>query len=78
MAMPVCVRLSVWQPKAPRGCATIVRRKFDRYLRNNPSDVDLRRKAYVAVAAKLARVAHGLIKTESDYRPFFEEAIPGG
>lgn len=37
------------------------RRKFDRYLRNHPSDVDLRRKAYVAVAAKLARVAHGLI-----------------
>ena len=54
------------------------RRKFERYVRNRPSDVDLRRKAYVAVAAKLARVAHGLIKTESDYRPFFEEAIPGG
>jgi transposase len=54
------------------------RRKFERYVRNHPSDVDLRRKAYVAVAAKLARVAHGLIKTESDYRPFFEEAIPGG
>lgn len=54
------------------------RRKFDRYLRINPSDVDLRRKAYVAVAAKLARVAHGLVKTDTDYRPFFEEALPGG
>jgi Transposase IS116/IS110/IS902 family len=54
------------------------RRKFDRYLRTNPRDADLRRKAYVAVAAKLARVAHGLVKTGTDYRPFFEEAIPGG
>jgi transposase len=54
------------------------RRKFDRYLRTNPGDVDLRRKAYVAVAAKLARVAHGLVKTGTDYRPFFEEALPGG
>jgi transposase len=54
------------------------RRKFDRYLRTNPGDVDLRRKAYVAVAAKLARVVHGLVKTGTDYRPFFEEAIPGG
>ena len=54
------------------------RRKFDRYLRSNPGDVDLRRKAYVAVAAKLARVVHGLVKTGTDYRPFFEEAIPGG
>jgi transposase len=54
------------------------RRKFDRYLRTNPHDADLRRKAYVAVAAKVARVAHGLVKTGTDYRPFFEEAIPGG
>ena len=54
------------------------RRKFDRYLRVNPRDADLRRKAYVAVAAKLARVAHGLVKTGTDYRPFFEEALPGG
>ncbi len=54
------------------------RRKFDRYLRVNPSDADLRRKAYVAVAAKLARGAHDLVKTGTDYRPFFEEALPGG
>ena len=53
------------------------RRKFDRYLRVNPRDADLRRKAYIAVAAKLARVDHGLVKTGTDYRPFFEEAITG-
>lgn len=55
-----------------------LRRKFDRYVRANPLDADLRRKAYSAVAAKLARIVYGLIKNETDYRPFFEEAIPGG
>jgi len=55
-----------------------LRRKFDRYVRANPLDADLRRKAYSAVAAKLARIVYGLIKSGTDYRPFFEEAIPGG
>jgi transposase len=55
-----------------------LRRKFDRYVRTNPLDADLRRKAYSAVAAKLARIVFGLIKNGTDYRPFFEEAIPGG
>ncbi len=36
------------------------------------------RAAMTAIAAKLARVAHALIKTQSDYRPFFEAAIPSG
>ena len=48
------------------------RRKFEHYVRGNPLDADLRRKAYTAVAAKLARVIFGLIKNGSDYRPFFE------
>lgn len=48
------------------------RRKFDNYVRANPLDADLRRKAYTAVAAKLARVIFGLIKHQVDYRPFFE------
>lgn len=48
------------------------RRKFDHYVRGNPLDADLRRKAYTAVAAKLARVIFGLIKNGTDYRPFFE------
>jgi transposase len=55
-----------------------LRRKFDRYVRANPLDADLRRKGYSAVAAKLARIVYGLIKNGTDYRPFFEEAIPGG
>jgi hypothetical protein len=55
-----------------------LRRKFDRYVDSNPLDADLRRKAYSAVAAKLARIVYGLIKNGTDYRPFFEDAIPGG
>lgn len=52
--------------------------KFDRYIRHNPQDPDLKRKAYCAVAAKMARVVHGLIKNGTDYRPYHEEAIPSG
>jgi len=55
-----------------------LRSKFDRYVQANPLDADLRRKAYAAVAAKLARIVFGLIKHETDYRPFFEDALPGG
>ena len=51
-------------------------RKFDHYIRANTIDLDLRRTAYSAVAAKLARIVYGLIKSETDYRRFFEEAIP--
>jgi transposase len=51
------------------------RRKFDHYVRGNPLDADLRRKAYTAVAAKLARVIFGLIKNGTDYRPFFEHGF---
>jgi hypothetical protein len=55
-----------------------LRRKFDRYVESNPLDADLRRNAYSAVAAQLARIVYGLIKNGTDYRPFFEDAIPGG
>ena len=36
------------------------------------------RKAYIAVAAKMARVVYGIIKTGTDYRRFPEATIPGG
>ncbi len=51
------------------------RKKFDDYVRSNPKDADLKRKAYTAVAAKMARVVYGLIKTSSDYRHFMPEAV---
>ena len=53
------------------------RRKFQRYVRRDPDDPDLKRKAYTAVAAKMARVAHSLIKHNADYRGYHEVAIPG-
>lgn len=34
----------------------------------------VRRKAYTAVAAKIARTAHAVIKSGKPYRPFFEGA----
>ena len=54
------------------------RKKYDDYIRSNPLDADLKRKAYTAVAAKVARVAFGLLKTETDYRHFLQEAMPAG
>ena len=54
------------------------RYKYERYIKTDATNPDRKRKAYTAVAAKIARVAHGLIKYESDYRPYFEEAIPSG
>jgi len=47
------------------------RDKFVRYIARDPFNRDLRRKALTAVAAKMARVAHALIKHGTDYRPFY-------
>ena len=52
--------------------------KFQDYIRRDPLNPDLRRKAYTAVAAKMARVVYGIIKTGTDYRRFPEAALPGG
>ena len=51
--------------------------KFERYIRRDPDDADLKRKAYTAVAVKMARVAHSLIKRNTDYRGYHEVADPG-
>jgi len=54
------------------------RAKFERYMRTDPGNVDRKRKAYVAVAAKIARVAYALIRSGADYRCFPEVAVPSG
>jgi transposase len=74
------LRTALWMAaqSAVRMRQNSLRRKFDRYVQANPLDADLRRKAYAAVAAKLGRIVFGLIKHETDYRPFFEDALPGG
>jgi len=48
------------------------RHKYERYIRLNGSDSDNKRKAYTAVATKLARVAHAVVKKNVDYRGYFE------
>ena len=48
------------------------RYKYERYIRKDPNNADLKRKARVAVASKMARVAHALVKQDIDYRGFYE------
>jgi hypothetical protein len=53
-------------------------KKFCDYTRHDPSNSDLRRKAYTAVAAKMARVVYAILKAGTDYRRFPEVTMPGG
>jgi transposase len=53
-------------------------RKFENYIRRDRLNADLRRKAFTAVAAKMARVAYAIIKSETDYRRFEEAVVAGG
>ncbi len=54
------------------------RRKFEDYVRPDPKNGDRRRKAYTAVAAKMARVVYAVITSGTDYRRFPEATRPGG
>lgn len=54
------------------------RRKFEDYVRPDPANPDRRRKAYTAVAAKMARVVYAVVTTGTDYRRFPEATRPGG
>ena len=47
------------------------RDKYRRYVRREPENAHLKRKALTAVAAKVARVAYAMIKHETDYRPYY-------
>lgn len=53
------------------------RKKFENYIKKEPNNADLKRKAYTAVAAKMARVAHSLIKQGTSYRCYYSD-IPSG
>ena len=50
------------------------RDKFERYIAQDRHNPHVRRKAYTAVAAKIARTAHAIVKSGQPYRPFFEGA----
>ena len=55
------------------------RDKFERYISKDRHNVHLRQKAYTAIAAKMARTVHAVVKHDQPYRPFFEGAAnPGG
>lgn len=45
------------------------RDKFERYIAKDRQNTHLRRKAYTAIAAKMARTVHGIIKRGEPYRP---------
>jgi transposase len=48
------------------------RAKYQRYIKSDPDNADLKRKARTAVAVKVARVAHSLVKNDSEYRGYYE------
>lgn len=50
------------------------RDKPGRYMAGNADDADRRRKAMTALTAKMARVAHAVVKTQAEYRPFLERS----
>lgn len=54
------------------------RTKFENYIKRDPLNADLKRKAYTAVAAKMARVAYSVVKTQTNYRCYHESVIPSG
>ena len=54
------------------------RAKYERYIAKDRDNADLKRKALTAITAKMARTAHAVIKSGSDYRPFFEGPVPSG
>jgi transposase len=74
------LRLAFWMAAqtAIRDTENSFREKFRRYIAADPLDKDLRRKGYVAVAAKMARVVYGLIKSDTLYQKHFETALPSG
>lgn len=74
------LRLAFWQAAliATKQQENSFRNKYTRYIKLNTDTADNRRKARVAVAAKLARVAYAVVKSGTPYKPYFESALPGG
>jgi hypothetical protein len=62
----------------PRSAVHEAREHYGRYVAKDPESKYLRRKALTAVAAKMARVAHAIVRSGTDYRPFFEQPVPSG
>jgi hypothetical protein len=54
------------------------REKYERYVKQDPGNPDVRRQALAAVAAKTARVVYALVKRLEPYRGYHEQALPSG
>jgi hypothetical protein len=54
------------------------RDKFERDISKDRHNAHLRRKAYTASAAKMARTVYAVVNHGEPYRPFFEGVNPGG
>ena len=54
------------------------RDKYRHYVKRDPEDAFLKRKALTAVAAKVARVTYAMIKHDTDYRSLHGLRQPGG
>jgi transposase len=51
------------------------RRKYENYIKKDPLNKDLKRKAYTAVAAKMARTVYGVVKNKLDYQRYFDYPV---
>jgi transposase len=63
---------------AVRSTEHSVRAKYERYVASEPFSPARKRKAYTAIAAKMARITHAVIKTGRPYRGYFEHELPSG
>src|SRR5262249_52782669 len=52
-----------------------IKQKFNRYVKASPKNADLKRKARAACAAKVGRIAFGLIKKNELYRSHLDRTI---
>jgi hypothetical protein len=55
-----------------------IRDRYERYVAASPKSADQRRKAYTAIAAKMARITSAVVTTGGPYRSYFEYDLPGG
>lgn len=54
------------------------RDKFERYITKDRHNTHLRRKAFTAIAAKMAPTVHAVVKSGETYRPFYNGTIHSG
>jgi len=72
LALWMAVNTAITQPE------NSFQQKYNRYIKDAPQDKDLQRKARTAVAAKMARVVYGLVKSKQMYQGYYEKALPSG